>query len=52
MLIQVPVMVADKANRTAADGIGLSIEYMNTGAMFHNHNLMKIMMMLWKSGLR
>ncbi|KXA02807.1 hypothetical protein HMPREF0208_01409 [Citrobacter koseri] len=46
------VMIANKADRTAANGVGLPIEHMNASAMFNNHNLMKIMMMFRKSGLR
>ncbi len=46
MLIQVPIVVAHKADRTAADGIRLTIENVNPGAALNNHNFMKIMMML------
>ncbi|MNI57817.1 hypothetical protein D3C73_1129030 [compost metagenome] len=44
-------MIADKTDRPAANGVGLSIENMNTCSMLNYHNFMKIMMMLGKSSL-
>jgi hypothetical protein len=46
------IVIADKADRAAADGVGLAVENVNPGAVLHNNNLMKIMVMLRKSGLR
>ncbi len=48
MFIQVPVMVADKTDRPAADGVGLTVKNVDPCAMLNNHNFMKIMMMLRK----
>ena len=52
MFIQMPIMIAYETNRPTGDGIGLPIKYMNTRAMFDNHNFMKIMMMFRKIRLR
>ena len=52
MLIEVPVEVTDEANRAAANGMRLTIEHVNTSAMFNDNNLIKIMMMLRKCSLR
>ncbi len=52
MFIQVPVVVAHEAHRTAADGIRLAIENMNTRPALNNHNFVKIMMMLRERSLR
>ena len=46
-----PIMIADKAHRAAADGIGLSVEDMDARAVLHDHNLMEIMMMFRKGSL-
>jgi hypothetical protein len=43
------VVVAHKADRTAADGVGLAVKDMDTRAVLNNHNFMKIMMMLRKA---
>ncbi|EFJ60978.1 hypothetical protein HMPREF9545_00727 [Escherichia coli MS 16-3] len=52
MFIQMPIMIAYETDRPTGDGIGLPIKYMNTRAMFDNHNFMKIMMMFRKIRLR
>jgi hypothetical protein len=44
-------VVAHKAHRTAADGVGLAVKHMDTRAVLNNHNFMKIMMMLRKRSL-
>jgi hypothetical protein len=44
-------MVAHKADGTAADSKRLAIKHMDPGAMFNDHNFMKIMMMLGESRL-
>lgn len=52
MFIQMPVVIAHEAHHTAADGVGLAVEDMNTRSMLDNHNFMKIMMMFRKRSLR
>ena len=52
MLVQMPVVIANKADRTAADGIGLTIEDVNTRALLHDDNFMEIMVMFRKGRLR
>jgi hypothetical protein len=52
MLVQMPVVIANKADRTAADGVGLAVEDVNTRALLHDNNFMEIMMMFRKGRLR
>ncbi|MNC34206.1 hypothetical protein D3C75_826310 [compost metagenome] len=52
MFIQVPVMVTDKTDRTAADSKGLAVKYVDPGPVLNNHNFMEIMVMLRKCRLR
>ncbi|SNU32730.1 conserved hypothetical protein [Klebsiella grimontii] len=52
MFVEMAVVIANKADRTAADGVGLAVENVNSRTVFHNNNLMKIMVMFGKSGLR
>ncbi|GAB7449261.1 hypothetical protein OUHCRE12_37070 [Enterobacter kobei] len=52
MLIQMPIVVAHKADCAAADGVGLTVKDMDARAMLNNHDFMKIMMMLRESRLR
>ena len=49
MLIQMPIVVAHKADCAAADGVGLTVKDMDARAMLNNHDFMKIMMMLRES---
>ncbi|SVM11413.1 Uncharacterised protein [Klebsiella pneumoniae] len=51
MFVEMAVVIANKADRTAADGVGLAVENVNSRTVFHNNNLMKIMVMFRKSGL-
>ena len=51
MFIHVPVMIAHKADRSAADGVRLAVEDVDTRTVLHDHNLMKIMMMFRKGSL-
>jgi hypothetical protein len=47
-----PVVIANKADRTAADGIGLAVEDVNARTLLHDDNFMKIMVMFRKGRLR
>lgn len=51
MFIQVPVVVAHKAHRTAADGVRLAVKHVDPRTVFNNHNFMEIMIMLRKCSL-
>jgi hypothetical protein len=44
-----PIVIANKADRAAADGIGLAVEDVNARAVLHNDNFMKIMVMFRKA---
>ena len=47
------IVIANKADRTAADGMGLAVENVNARTLLNDNNLMaKIMVMLWKKPLR
>lgn len=52
MFIQVPVVIAHEAHRTAADGIRLTVKHVDARSVLNNHNFMKIMMMLRERSLR
>lgn len=47
-----PVVIANKADRAAADGIGLAIEDVNARTLLNDDNFMKIMVMFRKGRLR
>ncbi|VTM39264.1 Uncharacterised protein [Klebsiella quasipneumoniae] len=52
VLVKMPVVIANKADRAAADGIGLAIEDVNARTLLNDDNFMKIMVMLRKGRLR
>lgn len=46
------VVIADKTDRTAANGVGLAIEDVNTRSLLHDNYFMEIMVMFRKGRLR
>lgn len=46
------IVIAHKTDAAGAERLRLTIEYVDTRALFHQHNFMKIMVMLRKRRLR